>query len=72
MRFSLRKCVALSAGASLVFVCACEKHYVGELPELQKEPVNLNRGVETTPAAMSSPSPAARPTPAEFFPTKPR
>jgi hypothetical protein len=72
MRFSLRKCIAFSVCASLIIICSCEKHHVGELPEVQKERVDLKSGSEATPDAAVSPAPVATPTPAEFFPTKPR
>jgi hypothetical protein len=72
MRFSLRKCIAFSACASLIVICSCEKHHVGELPEVQKERVDDKSASEATPPAALSPTPVAKPTPAEFFPTKPR
>jgi hypothetical protein len=71
MRFFLRKCIAFSACASLIIICSCEKHHVGELPEVQKERVDLKSASEAAPPAVS-PTPVAKPTPAEFFPTKPR
>jgi hypothetical protein len=72
MRFSLLKCITFSACASLIIICSCEKHHVGELPEVQKERVDGKSGSEATPSAVVPPTPAATLTPAEFFPTKPR
>jgi hypothetical protein len=72
MRFSLRKCIAFSACASLIIICSCEKHHVGELPEVQKERVDAKSTTEATPSVSASLKPVATPTPAEFFPTKPR
>jgi hypothetical protein len=73
MGFSLRKWFVLSAFASLVVVSACDKHRVGELPEVQKEhsyPENRRAG---EPVPSGSQTPSAKPTPADFFPeTKPR
>jgi len=72
MRFSLRKCIAFSACASLIIICSCEKHHLGELPEVQTERIDVKSTAEATPATAVPPKPAATPTPAEFFPTKPR
>jgi hypothetical protein len=71
MRF--HRFVALFAGASLILICSCEKHRLGELPEEQKEHVDLaKKGEEGAPSGESktrSPH-GASPTPAEFFPEK--
>ena len=65
MRFSVGTTGIALAVASLISI-SCEKHHVGELPEVQKEKVDVAAGHE----ADSSPAPAAKPTPAEFFPEK--
>src|SRR5712691_10961310 len=76
MRFSPRTCVTFAACACLIFVCSCEKHHVGEMPEVQREHVELGTveaktsGNPRERSTSSSPSPTL--TPAEFFPTKPR
>jgi hypothetical protein len=77
MRFFLWKCVAIFAGASLIVICSCEKHQVGEMPEVQKEHVDLAKaaveaGVSPAPhkAADTAATTEASPTPAEFFPEK--
>ena len=62
MRFSVRTTSVILAAASLISI-SCEKHHVGELPEVQKEHVDLAPGAQ-------SPTPATKPTPAEFFPEK--
>jgi hypothetical protein len=76
MRFCFGKFVAIFAGAAVMLFCSCEKHRVGEMPEVQKEHVDLARPSEekaAEPAERStSPTPPAKPTPAEFFPAKPR
>jgi hypothetical protein len=59
-----------SAFASLVLFCSCDRHKVGEYPELQKE--HLYPRTEAEKVATTSQTPAAKPTPADFFPeTKP-
>ncbi len=68
MGFSLRKCIAFSAFASLPLFCSCDKHKVGELPEVQKEHVYPESATEEGPAAPVAPTPAVTPTPADFFP----
>jgi hypothetical protein len=65
MRFSLRKCIAFSAYVSLLIICSCDKHPVGEMPAVQREKT-------AAPSATAAESPAVKPTPADFFPaTKP-
>jgi hypothetical protein len=72
MQFSVRKFVAFSACASLLVICSCEKHRVGEMPEAQKEQPDPAAVREKEPRAESEksalPTPSAKPTPAEFFP----
>jgi hypothetical protein len=72
MRFFLWKCVAIFAGASLVVICSCEKHPVGQMPEAQKEHLDLDgKSAERSPSAEepnASPAASVSPTPAEFFP----
>jgi hypothetical protein len=60
--------LAALAGLLLVFT-SCERHHLGELPELQREHLHpiANAGDET-----EAPAPAApvSPTPADFFPNQ--
>jgi hypothetical protein len=64
MRSILRRAgLTLSAGL-LIFCCSCERHHVGELP-LEQETKASGEDAAITHA---SPSPAARATPANFFP----
>jgi hypothetical protein len=77
MAFSLGRSIVVTAGATLFLICSCDKHHLGEYPEVQREkgaePNPANGQAEaSTPAPVSSPSPAAKPTPVDFFPTKPR
>ena len=72
MRLSLWKRAVFVAGASSLFICSCEKHHTGEMPEVQKEHVDLaSESGEASPVdkeRSTSPPPSVRPTPAEFFP----
>jgi hypothetical protein len=73
MGFSLRKCLIFSAFASLAIFSACDKHQVGELPEVQKEHNYPEDRGASEPVANGSQTPSAKPTPADFFPeTKPQ
>ncbi len=40
MRFGFGKCAAIVGVASVLLFCSCEKHHVGEIPEVQKEHVD--------------------------------
>jgi hypothetical protein len=65
-RFRFSPLAAL-AGLLLVF-SSCERHHVGELPELQKEHFHpLETAAEPEPA-LPKPAPTS-PTPANFFPS---
>jgi hypothetical protein len=72
MRFSLRKCIALSACPCLILLFSCEKHHVGEIPEVQREQPDIAAALEQNPGAAAKPSrphtPSVKPTPVEFFP----
>jgi hypothetical protein len=77
MRFS--HCAALLLGIGLIGICSCEKHRVGEMPEVQRENVDVEKpggeameGKDKNEAmAPHSPKNSPSPTPAEFFPSKP-
>ncbi|MGI8957531.1 MAG: hypothetical protein ACR2II_11555 [Chthoniobacterales bacterium] len=65
-RFRLSPLAAL-AGLLIVFT-SCERHHVGELPELQKEHLHpLEAAAEEPIHAVPTP-PLVSPTPANFFP----
>ena len=72
MHFGVREIAAAISIAALIFCCSCEKHHLGEDPEVQKEHVDLAGGAEENPSAIQEASPSATvktsPTPAEFFP----
>jgi hypothetical protein len=58
---------AALAGLLIVF-SSCERHHVGELPELQREHLNpLAPDTEDT-KAIEPPPPSVSPTPVIFFP----
>src|ERR1700682_5105537 len=65
MRLFARNCVAFSACIFLIVICSCERHRLGEMPEVQREKADAEAGVEKNPSAEASPTPAAQPTPAE-------
>lgn len=50
-------------GIGLFLVCSCEKHYVGEYPEVQQDRL-LEAKHAAAPAAVATPTT----TPANFFP----
>ena len=57
--------------AALIWFSSCDKHHLGELPEVQKEHVDPVQKAKTVPVLEKTESlPAAEttPTPAEFFP----
>jgi hypothetical protein len=72
MHFSVREFAAIISGAALIFCCSCEKHHLGEDPEVQKERVAEGKSGEENVAAPkkadTSESATSKPTPAEFFP----
>ncbi len=66
-RFRVSPFAAL-AGLIIVFT-SCERHHVGELPEIQREHLNpLAPEAAEGHAAASVGKPHASPTPANFFP----
>jgi hypothetical protein len=72
MHFGVRQVAAAVSAAALIFFCSCEKHHLGEDPEVQKEHVDPATGAEENIAAPNKAevveSPTPKPTPAEFFP----
>jgi len=68
MRFLLRKTGLALVTGLVIFCCSCERHRVGELPAEQEQ--QIGEGDATKPHA--APAPAARSTPADFFPDKPK
>jgi hypothetical protein len=74
MGLSLGKNICLCA--AIIVVCSCDKHRPGEYPEVQRDKTQaVSPAPEAAASAETSPAPstpAAKPTPADFFPTKPR
>jgi hypothetical protein len=72
MHFAFRKTGVSLVGVSVILCCSCEKHHLGEMPEVQKEHVETAGASEENPEATkksaASPAPSVKPTPAEFFP----
>jgi hypothetical protein len=68
MRFLLRRALLALATGLLIFCCSCERHHVGELPVEH----TTKRGETDVPKPHAAPSPAARMSPANFFPDKPK
>src|ERR1043166_8152553 len=64
-------CATFCLCAGFVLVCACEKHHVGEMPEVQREHAELGSGeaprAERGGETSTSASPSSTATPAEFF-----
>jgi hypothetical protein len=74
MHFSVRETAAVISIGLLIFCCSCEKHPLGEDPEVQKEHVDEAKGssdeenasVPNKVEATENATPNR--TPAEFFP----
>jgi len=70
MAFLFRRIgIALVIGL-VIFCCSCEKHPLGELPEVQREQVDPEKAWSKA-SEMKSEKSSSSPTPAEFFPAKP-
>jgi len=71
MAFLLRRTsVALILGL-LIFCSSCEKHHLGEMPEVQREHPDPEKAWSKT-SEKDSDKPWSSPTPTEFFPANPR
>jgi hypothetical protein len=71
MAFLLRQTgIALGIGL-LIFCSSCEKHPLGEMPEVQREQVDPAKAWSEASGRDSEKS-LSSPTPAEFFPAKTR
>jgi hypothetical protein len=53
-------------GAALLLSISCEKHHLGEYPEVQREMMTVPKNSEPAPA----PGGSATATPVKFFPEK--
>jgi len=72
MRSFLRKAGLILGTGSLVFFLSCERHRVDELPDEHETKARAEEHASMTHESHASPSPAARNTPANFFPDKPK
>jgi len=71
MAFLLRQIGTAFMTALLIFCSSCEKHPLGEIPEVQREQVDPAKAWSER-SVMESEKSTSSPTPAEFFPkTKP-
>ena len=72
MHLGVREIAASVSAVALIFCCSCEKHRLGEDPEVQKERVVEPKGGDENAAepskAETNESAAQKPTPADFFP----
>jgi len=72
MAFLLRKVVVGVATGLLLFCSSCEKHPLGEMPEVQREQLDPAKRAYGRTSETEPEKPMSSPTPAEFFPAKPR
>jgi hypothetical protein len=71
MAFLLRQIGIAFMTALLIFCSSCEKHPIGEIPEVQREQVDPAKAWSQA-SEMDSEKSSSSPTPAEFFPAKTR
>jgi hypothetical protein len=71
MAFLLRQIGIAFMTALLIFCSSCEKHPLGEMPEVQREQVDPAKAWSQA-SEMDSEKSSSSPTPAEFFPAKTR
>jgi hypothetical protein len=71
MAFLLRQIGIAFMTALLIFCSSCEKHPLGEMPEVQREQVDPAKAWSQA-SKMDSEKSSSSPTPAEFFPAKTR
>jgi len=69
MAFLLRQIGIAFMTALLIFCSSCEKHPLGEIPEVQREQVDPAKAWSQA-SDMDSEKSSSSPTPAEFFPAK--
>ena len=66
MRAALLRCGLIVTAAATFLGIGCEKHYVGEYPEVQRDRLAEAKSAHRENDA----APTATPTPANFFPEK--
>jgi len=71
MRVSVAKAVSVLSATAVMAICSCEKHPLGEIPEVQREQIDPEKAWSKA-NEMKSEKSSSSPTPAEFFPAKTR
>jgi hypothetical protein len=71
MAFLFRQIVIAAGIGTLLFCNSCEKHPLGQMPEVQREQVDPATKVSSRESKTRSEKPSLSPTPAEFFPATP-
>ena len=71
MRVSVMKCMCLLGTVAAMAICSCEKHSLGEIPEVQREQIDPAKAWSQG-SEMNSEKSSSSPTPAEFFPAQTR
>ncbi len=71
MRVSVAKAVSVLSATAVMAICSCEKHSLGEIPEVQREQIDPAKAWSKA-SEMKSEKSSSSPTPAEFFPAKTR
>jgi hypothetical protein len=71
MRVSVAKAVSVLSAIAMMAICSCEKHSLGEMPEVQREQIDPAKAWSQA-SEMKSEKSSSLPTPAEFFPAKTR
>jgi hypothetical protein len=71
MRVSVAKAVSVLSATAVMAICSCEKHSLGEIPEVQREQIDPAKAWSKA-SELDSEKSSSSPTPAEFFPAKTR
>ena len=71
IRVSVAKAVSVLSATAVMAICSCEKHSLGEMPEVQREQPDPAK-VWSKASELDSEKSSSSPTPAEFFPAKRR
>jgi hypothetical protein len=72
MSFSLREALIAIMLGLLLFCTACEKHPLGQMPEVQREQADPAEKTWSKPSETESEKPLSSSTPVEFFPKSER
>jgi hypothetical protein len=71
MRVSVAKAVSVLSATAVMAICSCEKHSLGEMPDVQREQPDPAK-VWSTATKKDSEESSTSPTPAEFVPHEAR